>query len=474
MAKQPESFYILKREIITYREKPLEFFKKVLHFKPSWQQEEILKAVPENDKISIASGHGTGKTSLLAGLDLWFLSTHTDCKVPCTAPSGHQLYDNLWGEISKWHQQMGTIFRRELFVGTDRLFILDDPKLRFSVARTARKETPEALQGFHAKNLMFLIDEASGIPDTIFQVAEGSLSTKGAKQILAGNPTRAEGYFFDSHHKDRAEWKCFTLSSEESPFVTKNYCEKMAKKWGKESNIYKVRVLGQFPDFSDDTLIPMSDVTSAWARDIVPGGKKIAGLDVARFGDDATSLVMREGKKVIYVDQWRQKDLVETCGKVLYVFNMISKFDTIYVDSIGVGAGAVDILKGLHLPVVGVNVAEASPSSGEKFNRLRDELWWRSKEFFAEKQCSFSDTLPEELYDDLVGQLTAIKYSFTGTGKIKVEGKDEMKARGYPSPNIADALNLTLAEGLPLGKEMNFNAIGGSCVPVKTVPATVV
>ena len=433
---------------------PCDFVRDAFGVEPTVHQAAMLNAIANpGSHVTVRSGHGVGKTSCLAWLVLWFLCFRDDCKIPCTAPSSHQLFDLLWAEIAKWRGKMIPFYGRHIDVRSDRVFIIGHDKTRFAVARTARKEAPEALQGFHATNLLFLIDEASGVEDPVFEVAEGALSTPGARVLMAGNPTRTDGYFYDSHNRNRESWIPLHFSSGDSVLVDGCFADTMAKKYGKDSNVYCVRVLGDFPESSDDVLIPLDWLTSAVDRDIATDtATRIAGLDVARFGDDASAIVIRQGKMVVHVDQWRGKDLMQTVGKVAAMFrdrDPKTRFDRVHVDSIGMGAGVEDRLAEIGVPVMGVNVAETSAGL-EKFARLRDELWWKAREWFGKKDVRIDpkcSTGGEDLMQQMIGELSSAKYTYTSSGKVKAEGKDERKKRGLESPNIADALCLTFAEG---------------------------
>ena len=415
-----------------------------------WQR-DALQALADNGRVSIRACHGPGKSAVDAWAIFWFLSTHFPTRVPCTAPTSHQLQDVLWAELAKWHQAMQDWQRAFFLLTTERLSWAGAPKESFAVARTAAKEKPEALQGFHCENLLFVLDEASGIEDVIFEVAEGALSAENAKVLMTANPTRTSGYFFDSHHKMRHRWHTLRVSHADSPRVSDQYVEDMASKWGADSNVYRVRVEGEFPREDEDAVISLELCESAMARDIEQdmGAATVWGVDVARFGDDATALVKRRGPVVLDVKQWRGKDLMTTSGMIYDEYHSEPtqrKPDRICVDSIGLGSGVLDRLQELGLPVVGVNVGE-QPSVKERFMRLRDELWFEVRDWLDSRAVK----LPDE--GELVGQLTAPKYRMTSTGKILVESKDDMKKRGIASPDLADALCMTFMRGNPRKEE---------------------
>jgi phage terminase large subunit len=424
-----------------------------------WQMLAARALVDQDKPISIRSGHGVGKSCWLAWIIIWWMVTKDEPRIPCTAPTGHQLNDVLWGELAKWHKRLPVTLKKELEIKAERVSATRNPREYYAAARTARKEQPEALQGYHSGDLLFVADEASGIDDIIFELGEGSMSTKGARTILTGNPTRTSGYFFDSHNRLRSLWWTHKVSSNDAKMVDPAYAERMGKRYGTESNIYRVRVLGEFPLTDDDSVIPLEYAESAVDRDVDPVTDRVVwGVDVARFGDDESALAKRQGNvQPEKVRSWKGKDLMQTVGIIVNEYNESKKKpDLILVDSIGLGAGVVDRLKEHGIPVRGVNVAESS-STSEKYMRLRDELWWKSREWLQEKNCKLQDD------SDLIGELTSPKYSFTSSGKILIESKVDMKKRGVPSPNVADAWNLTFADsgrGGSRWKELDYPNMG--------------
>src|SRR6185503_11337335 len=162
---------------------------------------------------------------------------------------------------------------------SEKFFLKASPQESFAVARTSRPENPEALQGFHSDNILFLIDEASGVVDEVFQVAEGALSSEGAFVLMAANPTKTQGYFYDSHHRMRGSWATMHVNGEDCKRVSHQYIEDMAKKWGRESSIYKIRVKGEFAG-TPDGVIPLDLIQAAINRDIKPHGPIRWGVDV--------------------------------------------------------------------------------------------------------------------------------------------------------------------------------------------------
>ena len=446
---------------------PADFAREVLGANPTAQQIEGGRALVEKRRVSIRSGHGTGKSTFEAWCVLWFLSCYFPCKVPCTAPTSHQLEDVLWSEIAKWHRKLSERLpalgdQFEWSAGAFRMKAA--PNESFAVARTSRPERPEALQGFHSENILFLIDEASGVSDNVFEVAEGALSTDGAFVVMAANPTRQSGYFFDSHHKMRSAWAALHWNGEESPMVSRQYVENMEKKYGRQSPVFKVRVLGDFVG-AVDGVIGLDVLEAARDREVavIESAPVIWGVDVARFGDDSSCLAKRKGNHMLaHCREWWGKDTMQTAGLIKAEFDMTpvdQRPAVINVDVIGIGAGVVDRLKELGLPVCGINVAEAeavnadSPRNdkGEpvrQYARMRDELWFKCRDWLEARDCKLLDD------EETIAELSTPTYSILSNGLLKVEGKDEMKKRGVKSPNRADAWNLTFADTASATRKM--------------------
>ena len=433
-----------QRSWLKSKNNPLIFVRDVLGATPEPWQAEALEAVGRHDRVSIRSGHGVGKTTLEAWLILWFLLTRQNCKIPVAANSQDQLRDTIWPEIAKWHRQLPEALKAMIDVQAERIVVVQDPEGAFAVRRTASKDNPEALQGFHAEHLLFLIDEASGIPDIVFEVGMGALSTPGAKVVMAGNPTRTSGFFYDTHHSLGDRWHTMHVSCLDVPRA-QGHIDDIKAKYGENSNAYRVRVLGEFPTSDDETVIPLELVLGAVGRNVSTlDYYPVWGVDVARFGDDRTALAKRQANKLLEpVKSWNSTDLMATAGKIKAEYDA-TPYDLrpreILIDIIGLGAGVYDRCKEIGLPVRGINVGEAA-ASRENCARLRDELWFKGREWFQDKACS----MPQD--DGLIAELTAPTYAFTSTGKMLVESKADMKKRGLRSPDLADAFLLTFACG---------------------------
>ena len=432
-----------------YANDPVLFVKEVLGAEPFDYQQELLNDIANGErKISVRSGHGTGKSTTFSWAMLWFALTRFPFKVVVTAPTSGQLFDALFAELKRWINELPPHLQMLLEVKADRISLAARPSEGFISARTSRAETPEALAGVHSEHVMLVVDEASGVPEQVFEAAAGSMSGHNAVTLLASNPTRSSGTFYETQTRLSGSWKTHHWSCLMSPLVSKDFIEEMKLRYGEESNAYRIRVLGEFPLADDDTIIPFHLIDAAVNRDVeVPTEAPIWGLDVARFGSDKTALLKRRGNVVTDITQWQGLDLMQTVGRVKAEYDALPFHDRpsqIIVDVIGMGGGVVDRLRELGLPVRGVNVAE-TPSMAGTYLNLRAELWFKVKGWLEGR----ASKIPRN--ETLIAELASIRYAFQSTGKIKAESKEDMKKRGIASPNIADALCLTMAGDAVIG-----------------------
>jgi hypothetical protein len=437
-----------------YATDPVGLVQSVLGVEPDDWQADVLRAIAAGARrVSVRSGHGTGKSALGAWIAVWALTTGGAAKVILTAPSGPQLFDALYAETKMWFAMLPDALRESFTLGADRIASVAAPEQLFVSARTSRAETPEAIQGIHSElgRVILVCDEASGIADSVFEAGSGSMSGENCCTVLFSNPTRITGFFFDTHHRLKDHWLTKHVSCVTSKRVARDYLSDMAIRYGEDSNAYRVRVLGDFPIRDDATLIPLELVTAAMDRDIATdtGSVKYWGLDVARFGTDRSVLTKRWGKVVPEPPKyWRNFDLMQLVGAVKYEYDNTvvgQRPVEILVDVIGLGAGVVDRCRELKLPVRGINVSEspAFDPSGS-YALLRDELWAKGKKWLEARDCK----LPK---DDGLLELAVPRYSFLSNGKLKVESKSDLKKRGLNSPDYADSFLLTLASDAASG-----------------------
>lgn len=414
---------------------------------PSNQQTKVLKDIGNGKKhISIKSGHGIGKTAMISWIVIWFMTTRPHCKIPCTAPTQAQLFDVLWPELQKWINKIKDDRIKNNFIWTrTHLYNKNNPETWFAVARSSNKA--ENMQGFHADELLFIIDEASGVPQEIMEVVQGALTNEGAMCVMTGNPTQLQGTFYDSFYKDRQYWSIYTFSCVDSDIVSNEYVERMKGKYGEDTNIYKIRVLGEFPTEEDDTIIPMPWAMSAVTNESIYDAKQpvYIGVDVARFGNDKTIITIRSGNKVLSLKQYTKKSTMETVGNIMLdINNYIEKAPKIIVniDDTGVGGGVTDRLRELmgrneKVSINGINNGSRAFHEA-KYVNLGTELWFNMKDNIREWD------IPDD--EELIAQLTTRRYKINSNGKLMLESKDDMKKRGLDSPDKADSLSLAFLD----------------------------
>jgi len=449
----------------TYRNRPVEFVKYVLNAEPLPWQCDFMRAVARGERrISVRAGHGVGKSTACSWICLWWMLTRFPQKTVITAPTAGQLYDALFSELKRWAGKLPDVFQAQIEIFSDRIVMKGAPESSFISARTSSAERPEALAGIHSEHVLLICDEASAIPEPVFESAAGSMSGHTATTILIGNPTRNTGLFFRTHHQLKSDWHTQHVSCQDNPLVSDDFIKQIAATYGENSNAFRVRVLGEFALRDDDSLIAADIVDAAMDRDVVLDTTQdlIYGVDIARFGSDRTVLMKRQGNVVLGFRHWSGEDLMGTVGRIVHEAN-IDKPASICIDSIGLGGGVADRLRELGYNAIDVNVSE-SVAMNQQANRLRDELWLSVRDWLETRAVR----LPKD--DELRAELIGPTYAFTSNGKIKVEAKADMKRRGMRSPDIADALCLTFSgqaayvagraakwiSGKPLKRNLNY------------------
>ncbi len=394
-------------------------------------------------RLSERSGHGVGKTTGLAWVVICHAITRFPQKTICTAPTSSQLFDALAAEVKAWMKKLPVALQDLFEIQVDQIRLRAAPEESFIAFRTSRPETPEAMAGVHSAHVLLICDEASGIPDPVFESAAGSMSGVNATTILAGNPVRTSGLFFESHTKLRDKWETRHISCVGHPRISPDFIEDMERRYGKDSNAFRVRVLGEFPTGDDDTIIPFALVEAALHRDVTPlHVRPIWGVDCARFGNDASAICKRRGNSLVQpTDIRRGYDTMQVVGWIKSQWDAAQPSDRpteILVDAIGIGAGVCDRLYELKLPARGINVSETGALS-EQYPNLRSELWFRGYDWFNRKDSNLKGD------EALAAELTQQRFKYLSDGRRMALSKDDMKKLGVQSPNRADAFLLTLA-----------------------------
>lgn len=447
-----------------YYDDPVAFLEDMLDMECDNWQALVAADVASEPKVAVKSGQGVGKTALEAGLILWFLVCRPYSKVIATAPTMQQLYDVLWAEIAKW---LNTSKVKNLLTWTKtKVYMVGDSERWFATAKTATK--PENMQGFHEDHMLIVVDEASGVADPIMEAIIGTLSGADNKLLLMGNPNRIEGVFYDAFGKDRDKYKTHTVSSRESKRTNKDNIEMIESKYGRDSDVVRVRVDGQFPKGALDSFISLETVELACSKNnridqkCIDAAKTLhIGVDVARFGDDKTVITPRISTKVFEFRKYSKKSTMETAGNVLLCCKEYMKWFpqikhcTIKVDDTGVGGGVTDrlneVIKEEKLPYKVIPVNNGDSATDDYYFNLGGQLWGNVKELL---EINFSNTIQGKgdaqlelpCDDEMIKQLSIRRYHMTSKGKIQLESKKEMKERGVGSPDVADSLALAMYE----------------------------
>lgn len=443
----------MKSEAINfYIDHPVEFAIDILKVQPTLEQQAVMNDVAKFPMVSVKSGHGVGKSALESWIIWWYISTRPYPKILCTAPTKHQLHDILWAEVSKWKRNSKSL--DEDFEWTsEKIYLKGSQEEWFAIARTSNK--PDALQGTHAEHVLIIIDEASGVPDIVFEPVLGSMSTIDAKLLMCGNPTQLAGFFYESHTTKRELYKTHTIDGSKCERVDKNYVQTIIDMFGKDSDVYRVRVAGEFPKANPDSFIGLDMIrTEKKVIDIVESID--LGVDVARYGDDESVVATTYNKsQVERLNVFKHNDTMKLTGQIVNIIKMLNlKYPLITVrvkiDCDGLGVGVYDRLKEViveknlkakaiecHFGGKGGKVSYDEPieyynSTGIMWGTLRSKL--KNNEI----------TIPNN--EELIKQITNRKYFINSDGTIKLERKEDMKKRNVHSPDRADAVVLSLYE----------------------------
>lgn len=412
----------------------------------TWQQYLIIKKIEDefrkgnnHIRISVKAGNGIGKDTMLVWLIHWYLFTRFDSQIGCTAPSRNQMYDVLWKELSIWHHKLPKTYSDLFEWSTTHYKIKERPDSWWARARTASKENPEAFKGMHGKYVFLIADEASGVADEIVTAGEGSLTGENTLVLYVSNPEQLDGFFYDTHHKDKDSWNCFSFSGLDSPIVKQEFIDGVITKYGLDSNEYRFMVLGEFPKeegIRKGGWMPLLQESDLKFCDDPASWKQVKmGVDPSGQGLDSTAHVIRNpfyAKVVSLEKKSNTKSVVETTTTLMEHYRI--PVEEVGVDNFGIGANVPVELAMIVGRCQSVNVGDLAEDPERYFNR-RAELYWRLREWLI----AGGQLVRDEGWKELL----TIFYKSVG-GRIQIMSKVEMKDKyGYPSPNVADGLSLT-------------------------------
>lgn len=428
-----------------------------------WDKEkEIAQSVKDNKITAVRSCHDSGKSFIGARIALWYLETHKDSKVLTTAPGWTQVKEILWNEMHSAYNSVRDVNPKYRLDGRMLETKFDKSPDWFAIGIATRKEgeagqVADRMLGFHSKTgqILIIIDEGSGVLEPIWGAVEALMTSAYAKLLALGNPYKLLGGFAKLFKQK--EVNKIHIQDTDIPNIKENriiipglmspdYPREMAGKYGIDSNIYLVKVKGEFPRSETDTLIPIDDVEKAFLRETEPepdpDERKRLGVDVARYGDDMTVLLVRQGNKVLRKETYGKENTMQTVGRVLRMMEEeIIKPVDVDIDDIGVGGGVVDRLQEKGCNVNGVNVGMVADDE-EHYANIRAENYWAIKSWIK------TANLPK---DDDFYELANLKYKWKSEqkGQLLMESKKDMKKRIGHSPDTADALMLTFTGSAP-------------------------
>lgn len=406
-------------------------------------------------KMARASGRGIGKSALVSWLILWSMTTAADTIGVVTANTENQLRTKTWVQLAKWFR---LFIAKDLFELTATALFSRDKEhrteWRFDMIPWSARNT-EAFQGLHnqGKRLVLLFDEASGIDDVIWDVSEGSLTDANTQCLwfVFGNPTKNKGRFKDcfSGGQFAARWNHATIDSREVSFTDKKLIAEWENDWGVDSDWFRVHVRGEFPRIDAESFISLYLAQEATIREVEPqlGFPVLLGVDVGRFGDDPSVIYPRKGRdgRSLPVEVHFGIDTMTLCRKIVDAMHRYAA-SFVFVDEGGVGGGVVDRLRQLQIPVIAVDFGGlpdgVNPERGVKYANKRAEIWGAVRDWLG------TGAIPERIpgYErSLADELAGPSYGLNAKEAILLESKKDMRRRGEPSPNIADALACTFA-----------------------------
>jgi hypothetical protein len=463
----------VSHRFVTYQDAPVKFVQEAQREFVWSKQQEVLQSVQVCRRTAVRSCHDSGKSFIAARAACWWIACHPpgEAFVVTSAPTFPQVRAILWREINRAHnrgQLPGYCNQVE--------WMLDNEIVAFG--RKPSDEDPAAFQGIHARYVLVIFDEACGIPAPLWDAADSLIANEGGRFLAIGNPDDPNTEFARICTPGSG-WNVIGISAFDTPnfteedvpdllrpmLISRTWVEEKQRKWGVTSPVYISKVLGEFPEVSEDSLIPISWVRAAVERGrdgIVPylegEPRSEIGVDVARKGRNETVLYHRKGLVGRLYAVGRKRDLMYVCGMVVNAVRETSA-TKVKVDDTGLGGGVTDRLLEMQregdfprsCTIVPVNVGNKplSDEAIERFHNLKAQLCWQVHDLFEDGNITIDDDM------DTQAQICAVRYSMNSKGKIVIESKDDLEERlrdvggstgDSLSPDRFDALVLAFAE----------------------------
>ena len=458
---------------------PVEFARSALGVELWERQREVLRAVAVSRRVAVKSGNGLGKDFTAAVAMLWYLSCHDPGIVLSTAPTFRQVRHLLWRQVRSLYRRGAAQLGGTML---DTRWELSDD--RYAMGLSA--DGADQFQGFHCENMLIVVDEAEGVAETIYEAVEALMTSARPKLLLIGNPTTTRGAFHRAFHQESGIYHTITMSAAESPNVeagrvvipgltTAEWVEERRDIWGGDSPLFRARVLGEFPERDDDSLLSSAEIEAAagllggdgdgdagavgdaadgravpglpelWPQRAAPaadGHRVVFGVDVARLGRSSSVIVVRRGDAVAYMRAFNGIDTMELAGRIIVAFREWQP-EQVNVDVVGVGGGVVDQLRHQSVPVQEFNGGLPALRDLDCANR-RAEGYLTLRRRFREGRIR----IPRDA--GLMHELAELRCTLDSRGRMLMESKTNLRRRGLPSPDKADALMMAFADDLTI------------------------
>lgn len=434
-----------------WKESPDAFVREMFGVIPDPWQDEVLQAFPTHQRLAMKACKGPGKTAVEAWLAWNFLLTRREPKIAATSITADNLADNLWSEMAKWQQR--SPYLKDNFQWTkSRIFARDHPETWWMSARTwnrsaDRSQQGNTLAGLHADHILFILDESGGIPDAVMATAEAALASCVEGHIVqAGNPTHLDGPLYRACTSERRLWHVTEITADpddprRATRVKAAWAREQIEKYGRDNPWVLVNVFGAFPPGSLNALIGPDECREATKRFYRPEDyrdqARVLGVDVARFGDDASVIFPRHGLVALAPQKFRNIDGTQGAGIVARKLQDWQA-DAVFIDDTGGwGASWIDNLRRLgHQPI---GIGFASRPNDPRYDNKRTEMYFEAIDWIRR-----GGALPPDC-PELIAALSQTTYSFRGD-RMLLEPKEQVKARLGYSPDDADAFVLTFAQ----------------------------
>ena len=449
----------------TIQRDPVIFYREFLGVTLFDKQEEIVRSVAKNRRTAACGANSTGKDYTTGRLILWWLNSFYSSKVVLTGPTYRQVADIVWRETRSGYRQRIAPLGGHMY-DKDPRYELDDEWFGIGFST----DDPDYLQGFHSPHLLVVATEAHGLPHVMMDSVK---RLNPERLVLTGNPQAIGGEFYDAFHQNRELYNCINISAFDTPniqqrrivipgMVTWEDIQEREQEYGVDSPMYRASVLGEFPDDLDDALVRLSDAVAAKDRTLEPDGPGILGVDVARYGQDASVIYKRRGPVARNVHRSTKRSTMEIVAKVQELCENDVSVEFVVVDDTGIGGGVTDRLREVSLPkrvTIIPFIAGSKAQDTKRFYNRTAEAWWGMRDAFRTGNMDIEDDRR------LMGQVTTRQYVIQSDRTIRLEGKEDIKKKGGRSPDEADALAMTFDPRLHRVRESEVRSrLGGTFV----------